>query len=285
MQEADAFTRLCTDGGLLDLTADVKLRLSGPDAERYLNGQVSQDVRRIPAGGTLPACVCTHKGKLEALVYIARAADAFFVSASAALRDFLPLRMEKYLIADDAVIEDVTDDFALIHALAPMPAPDGMIFAAARLGTAGTDVWLPRPEAAQLSFSPAEAVETLRIARGIPSWEHELAAGILPPEARLEAACIDYHKGCYTGQEVISRMKTAAKVNRLLHQLTAESRMEPGWEVSGPEGAAGIITSAAWHPVEQRGMALAYLKRSTESCPLTAGPERVVVRVSAAAAV
>src|SRR5436190_16793445 len=104
MVTTDEWARLESSGGLMDLSGCVKLKVTGPDALRYLNGQVSNDVRRLQPGASLAACVCTHKGKLEALVQISRGAeDEYYVTADGALRDFLPLRLEKYLIADDAV--------------------------------------------------------------------------------------------------------------------------------------------------------------------------------------
>jgi tRNA-modifying protein YgfZ len=238
-------TRLEQTGGLADLSTTVKLRLTGPDAERYLNGQVSQDVRKIPAGAAAWACVCTHKGKLEALVLIARTADGFLISADAALAETLPARLEKYLIADDAVLEDVTEEFALVHGFGAPPLPDGIAFTVDRWGTPGTDVWLPRGTGKPAEFSPAEALETLRIARGIPAWGPELSGDILPPEARLEERCVDYYKGCYTGQEVISRLRSVGKVNRLLHRLRAPAgvRLEAGWEIFSGAEPAGHITS------------------------------------------
>ena len=278
------FLRLESEGGLMDLSSSVKLRLSGPDAERYLNGQVTQDVRRVPDGGSLPACVCTHKGKLEALVHVSRQGGAYYITAEASLQDFLPLRMEKYLIADDALLEDVTEEFDLVHAMSPHVAPAGMMCASQRLGAPGQDVWLPRGGAGTLEFSPVDAVEALRIARGLPAWEPELAGGILPPEARLEATCIDYHKGCYTGQEVISRLRSVGKVNRLLQRLAAQNggHLEAGWNVFCGREIAGSLTSAAWHPVLRTGIALGFLKRSATG-PLTAGPEGIPLEIHALA--
>ena len=279
---ADDFLCLESSGGLFNLSDSVKLRLSGPDAERYLNGQVTQDVRRIPKGGSLPGCVFTHKGKLEALVQISRSGcGAFLISADVALRDFLPLRMEKYLIADDALLEDVTEEFAIVHALAPYPAPDGMAFTSSRLAAPGHDVWMPHGSAETLPLAPSEAVGALRIFRGVPSWADELADGILPPEAGLEDACIDYHKGCYTGQEVISRLRSVGRVNRQLRRITAPEgqRLERGWEVYNDEGSVGTITSAAWHPVQKVAVALGFLKR-TAAGNLTAGLGRIKVHTA-----
>jgi len=275
------FAQSPRNAGTLNLSAHVKLLLSGPDALRYLNGQVSNDVRQLAPGESQQACVCTHKGKLEALVMMSRAGEnVFFISAEPALRDFLPVRMEKYLIADDAVLEEVTEKFALVHSFGEAAAPQGgTVFTASRMGVPGVDVWLPRGDAAGLTFTDAAAVELLRIEHGIPAWEPELE-GILPPEARLEAVAIDYHKGCYTGQEVISRLRSVGQVNRRLERLAAESgaRLEPGWLLfaaaeDGTRTAAGNVTSAAWHPVLEKCIALGYVKRSAAGAKLVAAPD------------
>ena len=274
---AEDWQRMKAHGGALDLSRSVKLRLTGPDAQRYLNGQVSNDLRRLPPGGSLPACLCNHKGRLEALVMISQdGAGAFLVSADAALREFLPLRMEKYLIADDAAIEDVTEAYDLVHVFPP--SPEGLSFSASRLGVPGMDLWLPPGAAARFALTGPAVIETMRIEHGIPSWEAELAGGILPPEARLDESAIDYHKGCYTGQEVISRLRSVGQVNRRLERLTVRSgTVEPGSQIivrqdDGRLTNAGVITSAAWHPVRQEGIALGFVKRSSSGAALLAGP-------------
>lgn len=268
--------RLEASGGMVDLSRCVKLQLTGPDALRYLNGQVSNDVRRIADGATMPACICTHKGKLEAFVQIARSGDRFLITADEALRDFLPLRLEKYLIADDAVLSDVTEEYDLVHVFGPHPAPAGMVIAARRMGLPGSDVWMPRGAAHGLVFTEPALIEALRIDRGIPAWDSELAGGILPPEARLDESAIDYHKGCYTGQEVISRLRSVGQVNRRLDRFTVpQGTVEAGWPIvirheDGTFTNAGTITSAAWHPLRQEGIALGFLKRSSAGAPLLA---------------
>ncbi len=270
------------EAGLMDLSRQVKLRLTGPDAQRYLNGQVSNDVRRLPPSGSLVACVCTHKGKLEALVTISRSGpETFFLTADETLADFLPTRMEKYLIADDAVLEDITADYSLLHVFpgnaAPgsLPAP-AFSFTTTRLGVGGTDLWYPAGTALDVSFTPPEALELLRVERGIPSWTAELSSGILPQEARLEDYAIDFHKGCYTGQEVISRLKSVGQVNKKLERLRLPPGVmaDPGWVLAfqNAEGAwveAGRITSVAG----QSGLALGYVKRAAAGQALFAGPE------------
>lgn len=275
---AEDWHRLEANGGMIDLSRGVKLRLTGPDALRYLNGQVSNDVRRIADGATMPACICTHKGKLEAFLQIARSGDRFLITADEALRDFLPLRLEKYLIADDAVLSDVTDEYDLVHVFGPHAAPAGLASAAQRIRLPGSDVWMPRGAAQSLAFTAPAIIEILRIDGGIPAWDSELAGGILPPEARLDESAIDYHKGCYTGQEVISRLRSVGQVNRKLERLTVPGgTVEPGWLIVSRQEDdtltnAGSITSAAWHPVRHEGIALGFVKRSSAGMPLLAMP-------------
>lgn len=288
MVSPDEWQQVQSRGGAVDLSRSVKLRLSGPDALRYLNGQVTNDIRRLTSGGdAMPACLCNHKGKLEAFVMISRTAEGtFLITADESLGDFLPLRLEKYLIADDALLEDVTNDYTLIHTWGEAAAPfreqtgvESLAFPANRFGEAGLDFWLPaRSAAPELPFTPARTLETLRIDRGIPAWEPDLSAGILPPEAGLDTFAIDYHKGCYTGQEVISRIRSVGKVNRLLLPFIAAggASLEAGWELStlnagGQPVAVGHLTSAAWHPTLQTGIALGYLKRGAPGI-LHAGP-------------
>ncbi len=260
----------------LDLTSQVRLRLTGADRVRYLNGQVTNDIRKISGDRILWAGVTNHKGKLEALVAIHEGpTEDILVDGPEALRDFLPLRLEKYIIADEVELTDVTETTCQFHCLGKCPElpPGCRKISAQRLGEPGWDVWGPmelRETLASLSPTlPAELAEQLRIERGIPGWETELARDILLPEAGLEAWTVDYHKGCYIGQEVISRMKSAGKVNRKLERLIAVdgARPEAGWLLFPQEGAGdgakpcGEITSSIYHPKLEKVVALGYVRR------------------------
>jgi len=104
----------------------------------------------------------------------------------------------------------------------------------------------------------------MRIEAGVPRWGAELSEDTLPPEAGLEEAAIDYHKGCYIGQEVISRIKSVGHVNRRLAGFTAAGPLAPGMTLHAPEEPArnaGEITSAAWSFGLECWAGLGYLKR------------------------
>jgi 3-hydroxyisobutyrate dehydrogenase/glyoxylate/succinic semialdehyde reductase len=202
-----------------------RIRVTGPDTERYLNGQVSNDVRLTGDGRMIEACLLDAKGKLQFFVQIHREGDDFVVQGPVEVAEEIFARLDKYLIADEVELNDESMD-----------------------------------ETAYLTVPN----ETRRILEGIPKWPNEISPGILPPEAGLEVRAISYTKGCYTGQEVISRMKRAGKTNRHLVKLTLNKPLIPTRSkllVGGKE--AGVITSVASH-VGEGEVALGYRARKFE---------------------
>src|SRR4051794_23697360 len=98
-----------------DLSPRVKLRVIGADAFRFLNGQITNDLRKATATDAIQAAILNAKGKLNAMVFISAEADAFFLDSDQELVDALPARLERYIIADDVQIEDVSDRFSIFH--------------------------------------------------------------------------------------------------------------------------------------------------------------------------
>jgi len=91
------------------------LRFSGSDRLRYLNGQVTQDLRRIKSEIPLPACVTNAKGRLQAVVWISDFGDYILVDSDPGLSESLVARLERYIVADDVLLEDVTGQSGLFH--------------------------------------------------------------------------------------------------------------------------------------------------------------------------
>jgi tRNA-modifying protein YgfZ len=267
-------------GAFFDLSSRVKLRVSGSDRLRYVNGQVSNDVRKARETDAVHACVLTAKGKVNADVFIRTEGDALLIDSDAELREALPARLERYVIADDVAIEDVTEVFALLHVIGPnVPAlalPHVQV-RADRFGCAGVDLWIAGAdrEVAVQELSRAlphcgnECAETFRIERGIPRWGYELTEEIIPTEANLERAAIDYSKGCYIGQEVISRIKMSGQTNKRLCGLLAACGTSVRAEMrllnpaDGKE--VGWVTSVASSARLGRQIALGYLKRGFQT--------------------
>ncbi len=261
---------------LFDLSGRAKFRLTGGDRVRFLNGQVTNDVRKANANWSMPACVLTAKGKTDAFIFIRAEAEEFLIDAERAQRESLAQRLHRYIIADDVVVDDVSEEFALFHVTAE-PAPnlpnDGHWLRAKRFGLAGWDLVVPAAEhdrvlqelAAQETLLDADAMERLRIEQGIPRWGRELSDQIIPVEANLADDAVDYAKGCYIGQEVISRMKMSGQMSKRLCGLVSldGSPLAPETRLLGSEEVkdVGWITSATRSDRLGKEIALGYVKR------------------------
>ncbi len=230
----------------IDLSQRAKFRLSGSDRVRYLNGQVSNDVTRADSDRAISACVTTVKGGLEGLIWITVEAggQAFFIDTDASLRESLFERLSRYIIADDVQLEDITGDYLLIHDLGEKATG----IASDRFALPGNDRWIcPGDLPAGTDWMSPPAAEVLRVEGGIPGWGNELKQGTFPAEALLELRSVDFHKGCYVGQEIISRLQSVGRVNRRLVALAfSGNRPQPGWlllDVAGEK--VGEVTSVA----------------------------------------
>jgi tRNA-modifying protein YgfZ len=255
-----------------DLSARAKLRLTGVDRVRFLNGQTTNDVRRARAEATQESCVLNAKGHLDAHLFLFATPNDIWLDADEELREQLRFRLERYVIADDVVIEDVTDQFALFHVLGDSePRTTGATFCprSRRLGSEGWDLWVEwagaektkNVLAADYRAMDESEWEVLRVENGIPRWGRELTPEIIPPEANLEARAIDYEKGCYIGQEVISRMKMSGKSRQRLCGLISETAPVPGMEVRAETKAVGRVTSAVFSQRMNSYISLAMIKR------------------------
>jgi tRNA-modifying protein YgfZ len=257
-----------------DLSERAKFRISGTDRLRFLNGQITNDLRKANEMSAIEACVLNAKGKTDGHLFVSVSGECFFVDAEPDLQETLRVRLERYVIADDVQIEDVTDEFSLFHVLSrqsPM-ADCGRIVSVRRFAEPGWDIWV---EAAQrdallqqlsslLTARDSDVAEVMRIEQGIPRWGRELTNEIIPIEANLEERTIDYQKGCYIGQEVISRMKMSGQTNKRLCGLISLNHLplQPGMKLvpsSSPEKEIGWITSATRSETQE--IALGYVKR------------------------
>jgi folate-binding protein YgfZ len=258
-----------------DLSPRIKLRIAGNDRLRFLNGQLTADIRKTTASSAVEACLLDAKGKMNAHVFVFASTDFFLLDAAPELKETLQARLERYVIADDVIIEDVTDQWSILHLASKTAAAllvAKWITSANRFGRPGLDLWIEASERAhafeelsrEFEFYDSDRAEILRIEQGIPRWGRELTDKIIPVEANLERS-IDYEKGCYIGQEVVSRMKMSGQRNKNLCGLISKRDLplSAGMDlVDAPNGKnAGWITSAVRSEKLGREIALGYVKR------------------------
>ena len=259
---------------IIDLSEHAKFRITGTDRLHYLNGQLTNDLRRLAPDHAIYTCALTLKGKLAADLHIAADANLFWIDAAASVRESLAIRLKHYVIADDVVIEDVTEDYSLLHFFDEVPPQiDGAIKTVNdRFRTTGLDLWFPRSATEGhlpgVSIATAEEVEQLRIERGIPIWGAELSKEVIPMEAGLDESAISFTKGCYLGQEVISRIKSIGHVNRYLRglKLIKGISLRVGDQLfssKSPEKSLGRITSVT-QCSKGSWLALGYVQRGVD---------------------
>jgi tRNA-modifying protein YgfZ len=272
---------------LLDLSNRAKFKITGKDRVRFLNGQLTNDIQGLPPDSAIYACALTAKGKLCADLFVAAMEEGHYLDTDSVLRESLTARLEKYIIADDVTLEDVTDELGLFHLMGsgsldagtraqvafelPEDAKTSLIVSN-RFGVPGIDLWFPTNQATlvqeKLNQSPidSETTENLRIEQGIARWGNELSEEVIPNEAGLDRRAINYTKGCYLGQEVISRIKSVGHVNRHLCGLMPA----PGISIdigdklfSDAESKKdiGFITSIGRSRSLDRAIALGYVRR------------------------
>jgi folate-binding protein YgfZ len=286
---AEFFREIEEKGGCVDLSDRAKFRLTGADRVRYLNGQVTNDVKKATDESAMRACVTNAKGRIEAEVFLHAgiAGNSLWLDAEPGLREALASRLDRYIVADDVTLEDVTETGALWHYFGPaaqdlrqvMAHGHGLALVSNRLGEPGVDVWQAGADPAEPPYrhpalncpilSPGDW-ETLRILRGVPRWPNELNNEAFPQEAGLEVNAMDFAKGCYIGQEVLSRIKTTGKMPRVLrgfHVHGSGVPVEAGMilviQGEGEEAKeTGVVTSVARHPLLDRAVGLAYVRQA-----------------------
>jgi tRNA-modifying protein YgfZ len=204
------------------------LRVSGPDAEDFLQRMVSNDV----TAASCDALLLTPKARIIApLRIVRRADDDFLVLTEPDLGDVVRTQLMRARFAAKVEIEPEHHESWLV------------------LG--GDEVLDDRPAGGEVS---EEELERWRIESRIPRWGYELDDSILPAEAGLEDTHISFSKGCYPGQEPIARQHFRGKVNRRLRVLDVSGDAGPGAELMLGEKVVGRITSAA------NGVALGYIR-------------------------
>jgi tRNA-modifying protein YgfZ len=227
------------------------VRVSGPDAEDYLQRMVSNDVAALDIGDACDALLLTPKARIIApLRVVRRAADDFLVLTEPELGEQVHSQLLRARFAAKAEIEPEQHESWLV------------------LG--GEEVLDERPPGDDAS---EEEYERWRIEARVPRWGRELDDSVLPAEAGLEETHIDFAKGCYPGQEPIARQHYRGKVNRRLRVLDVEGEVEPGDELVFNDKKVGRITSAV------NGVALGYVRTEVpDDAGLVAGAGHARVR-------
>ena len=268
-----------------------RLKLTGADARDLLNRLSTNYIAPIGTpGSVIPTVLTSDRGRIVDLVHLAHCGDRQLLLTSPGRQDGVIAFLDKYTIMEDLEVADITLNTAMLTLTGPaagdirqqiaIPAgitaialpdadsdnSDGDGDAAGRAltyhfiaaDTASADALAAALRQAGAVPISAAAAETLRIIRRQPAYGAELGDAYNPLEAGLIGA-IDFHKGCYIGQEVIARLDTYQKVQKRLVALrftgiSNGDTISDGNSAGALSGArlmddagapVGIVTSAA----------------------------------------
>lgn len=270
-----------TGSVVVPLTHLALIGAGGADAATFLQGQFTNDVRRVDATHSQLSGYCTPKGRLLALLRIFRRDDRHYLQLPAALAAPTATRLSRYVLRaqvqlgpDDSLIglglagpDSIAQLRAAIGAEPPAET-DGVVQAGelTLLRVAGIH---PRfmiygPEAAMRKVwaaldvhaapAGAPAWDLLDILAGVPQILPETVEEFVPQTVNLDLLeGIGFQKGCYTGQEIVARLHYRGTVKRraYLAYVAADTAPGPGQPVSAPsagEQAAGYVVTAAPAP-------------------------------------
>lgn len=246
------------------------VRVGGPDATAFLQGQLSQDISQMHVATSTWSFVLHPQGKVHSWMRITKSgADTFLLDIDGGFGDALAERLRRFLIRTDAFIEPV--DWPCV-AVRGVEAPRGTladdVFRLPLARDPGHGYDLLGPGAAVpdgVESVDAMTIETRRVLDGVPAMGRELTDDTIPAEVGqwIVDASVSFTKGCFVGQELVARIDSrGGHVPRHLRAIVSEAPVAVGDPVVA-EGPAGPVTSVA--PATAFGpVALAYLSRKTD---------------------
>ncbi len=224
------------------------VRVTGRDAEEYLNRMVSNDVAALGPGESCEALLLTAKARIIApLVVLRRGHEDFLLLTEPGLGEVVRAELRRMRFAAQTEIELEEHAAQVVFGGEGIPT-----------GAYGE----PAAEVLDAGLEPTlsgEELELLRIRAGTPAWGKELDDRILPAEAGLDERAISFTKGCYPGQEPIARLHYRGHANRGLRVLELPGPAEPGTELSLDGKVVGRVTSSVREG--DHVLALGYVRR------------------------
>jgi len=251
------------------------VKVAGDDARRFLNGLVTGDMAKVAAGKPCFAALLTPQGKIIAdfIIVEAPAEDGggFFLDCPRALASALVEKLNFYKLRAKVICEDLSEVLGVIAVWDGIADSEyGLSYPDPRLPALGSRVMVPPHLAAAAaadlgaSFTDADDYETHRIGLGVPRGGLDFVYGAtFPHEADMDQLNgVDFDKGCYVGQEVVSRVEHRASArNRVVPIAYEEFAPVSGLPIMAGAKQVGTLGSTA----KGRGLALMRLDRIADA--------------------
>ncbi|MER3429890.1 MAG: hypothetical protein C4325_03700 [Blastocatellia bacterium] len=263
-------------------------RVYGREATAFLDGLLTNDVKRLTDGRTMLAALANPQGRTLAIVRVRRRIDEFLIETESATREKVFLNLSRFEPAGEFFVDDITQTFSYFEVWGVSEFPESS-FDFGPHPTPG--LFVPTSDAAEFEQKLADAgleeitdkdYETLRIELGVPKYGVDVDETTVVPEIGIDGL-ISYKKGCYTGQEIIARIHFRGHIAKRLAGLVAEdndSLLASEMDLFSEDGKnAGRITSSDFSPRLNRQIALAYVRYDffRPGTVLFAGERKVIV--------
>jgi tRNA-modifying protein YgfZ len=235
------------------------VKVTGEDARNFLNGLVTSDLTDLKPGLGRFGALLTPQGKIIADFLVTEAPEGhgggFLIDVPRALAQALTDKLRFYKLRAKVAVENLSDGLGVLAAWDGEPAtkPD-LCFADPRSETLGFRILVPEELKAKVAgligadLVDSAAYEAHRIANGVPRGGLDFSYGdAFPHETNMDRLSgVDFDKGCYVGQEVVSRMQHRGTARtRTVKVILDDLSPEPGATILAGDKPVGTMGSAA----------------------------------------
>ena len=249
------------------------LAVRGPDASKFLQGQVTCNLNYLSDSHSSLSARCTPKGRMQSSFRIVSVADGYLLAMASELLEAQLADLKKYAVFSKSKLGDESPDWLriglsrgddILHSLGlPLAAEaDSVVhhneLLALRLSDGRAELWVPASQAAavqtqldsKLPQAPLNDWLLAQVRAGVGQVMGSTRELFIPQMINLQAlGGVSFKKGCYTGQEIVARMQYLGKLKRRLYRLTlADPQIpEPGTPLFSPvhNSSVGEVVLAA----------------------------------------
>jgi folate-binding protein YgfZ len=286
--------------GLADFSRRTQVEMTGEDRAAFLHNLCTNQIRDLKPGAGCEAFLTNAQGHVLALINVFCHADKLVLETVPDQEAKILAQLDRYLIREKVELVGRSDAWAELLLAGPAAAalleslgcelPSVLLdHRSAQIGEFAVDVrrvditigggyllrcdreqlvdlWL-RLVGARATPCGAIAVDRARLEAGTPYYGPDITEKNLPQEIARDARAISFIKGCYIGQETVARIDALGHVNRTLVgvRFAADTVPAPGVELSVDGKTVGIVTSAGFSPRLAAPLALAYVRRGSNS--------------------
>jgi folate-binding protein YgfZ len=291
---------------LVDKNYRAFLSFTGPDRVRYLNAILTNNIKDLRSGEGNVSLLLNPQGHILAEIETYARPDSLFCVSHTMIRERLIETIEKYIIMDDVTMTDESQRHGTLALEGPRTASAARELTGIELsslaelgstettvgsipcrivkrspgGIAGCEFVVEKKKLAELWQILLEkvrnhgggpmgfaALSALRLSQGVPWFGYDFDEKQIPHEAGLETSHISYTKGCYTGQEIVERVRSRGQVNRRRVDLIfKDAAVPPPGEILTVDGKeVGFVTRSAITSSFPKAIGMGYVRKDHNS--------------------